>query len=299
MLFKMRQMEVFRAVIIGGSITNAAKLLNISQPAVSRMIGHIEDNLKVELFKRGKGRLVPTTEALLLLEQVETVHGAALKANEFIANISREMTGVLRIGVSACLSPLVAQNLIAPFTQKYPRMTIDFFTMLLADMPVALLSDRIDLAISLMPLETANISSEVIAQRNMVLLVPDTHPLAHRKTVTIAEIATHPLIVHSDEMALGRMVTAVFHNAGVDYEKRCIIHHSRDACDLVAAGAGIAIIDPYTAASHRSEGLTTIAIANEIVMRPSINHVRFREPRSEVAHVMGLGARLLSNPLHN
>lgn len=297
MQFKMRQMEVFRAVIIGGSLTNAARLLNISQPAVSRMIAHIEDSLDVELFQRAKGRLIPTTEALLLLDEVEKVHSAAIQANEFVENLAREMSGVLRVGVSACLSPLVAESLIPSFMQTYPRITIDFFTMLLADMPVALLSDRIDLAVSVMPLENANIRTTEIAARRMVLLVPGDHELADRTSVTLAEIAAHPLIVHSEDMALGRMVATAFGDGGIDYETRCIIHHSRDACDLVAAGAGAAIIDPFTATIARSRGLSTISIAEDIVTRPSINHVLLREPRSEVAYLMDHGARRLADAI--
>lgn len=297
MQFKLRQMEVFRAVIIGGSLTNAAKLLNISQPAVSRMIAHIEDNLKVELFKRGKGRLVPTTEALLLLEQVEKVHNAAMQANSFIENLAQEMSGVLRIGVSACLSTIVARTLIPQFMRTYPRITIDFFSMLLSDMPVALLSDRIDLAVSVMPLEHANIATTELAARAMVLLVPEGHELAGRQSVTLAEVAAHPLILHSEDMAFGRMVAKALRDNNIAYQNRCVIHHSRDACDLVIAGAGAAIVDPYTAASFQSEALTTVTITDKIVTRPSISHVLFREPRSEVAYLMDTGSRLLTEAL--
>ena len=61
---KLRQLEVFRAVVETGTTKGAAHLLNISQPAVSTMIQHTEDQLGIELFDRVRGRLAPTEEAL-------------------------------------------------------------------------------------------------------------------------------------------------------------------------------------------------------------------------------------------
>ena len=69
MRFKLRQMEVFRAVMLTGSMNGAAKLLFVSQPAVSRLIAHAEQSLGLQLFARDKGKLTPTPEAQRLFEK--------------------------------------------------------------------------------------------------------------------------------------------------------------------------------------------------------------------------------------
>ena len=61
-----RQLEVFTAMMKAGTVTAAAQMLNISQPALSQILIHTEDNLGFLLFNREKGRLFPTPEALEL-----------------------------------------------------------------------------------------------------------------------------------------------------------------------------------------------------------------------------------------
>ena len=60
-----RQLEAFRAIMVARSTIGAAELLNLSQPAVSRLLSQLEASLKLTLFDRSSGRLVPTPEALL------------------------------------------------------------------------------------------------------------------------------------------------------------------------------------------------------------------------------------------
>ena len=66
-----RQLEVFRAVMRSGTVTGAAKALNVSQPALSQIILHTEDELGFRLFERVKGRLVPTPEAEELFPEAD------------------------------------------------------------------------------------------------------------------------------------------------------------------------------------------------------------------------------------
>src|SRR5690349_6640425 len=82
LVFKLRHMEVFRAVMLTGSISAAAKMLYVSQPAVSKLIQYIEGRLAYRLFERINNRLVPTHEAQILYREVERVYQAALEVNE-------------------------------------------------------------------------------------------------------------------------------------------------------------------------------------------------------------------------
>src|SRR5690606_38915260 len=69
-----RQIEAFRAVMLSGSVVGAAKLLNVTQPGVSRTIGHLELHLGYELFERRGRRIFPTPEAEALYREVERLY---------------------------------------------------------------------------------------------------------------------------------------------------------------------------------------------------------------------------------
>jgi DNA-binding transcriptional LysR family regulator len=69
MKFRLRQMEVFRSVMLTRTITGAAKMLFISQPAVSRLISQTEESLGYKLFSRVKGKLVPVLVVVVVVQQ--------------------------------------------------------------------------------------------------------------------------------------------------------------------------------------------------------------------------------------
>src|SRR3954451_5356982 len=71
----LRQIEVFHAVYVSGSVTAAARALHVSQPSVSKTLRHTEDGLGFALFRRLKGRLLPTEEARVLFREVDEVYG--------------------------------------------------------------------------------------------------------------------------------------------------------------------------------------------------------------------------------
>nr|MBP7568005.1 LysR family transcriptional regulator [Burkholderiaceae bacterium] len=70
-LLNLRQIEVFRAVMEAGSFTGAAQMLHVSQPAISRLVRHLELRLGVNLFDRLHGKLLPTPEARTLHAEVQ------------------------------------------------------------------------------------------------------------------------------------------------------------------------------------------------------------------------------------
>ena len=82
MRFKLRQMEVFRAVMLGPARSiRRRRCFMCLQPAVSKLVAHTETTLGLRLFERAKGRLVPTAEAQALFREVEQVYQAALRVD--------------------------------------------------------------------------------------------------------------------------------------------------------------------------------------------------------------------------
>ena len=83
--------------MLTGSINAASKLLFVSQPAVSRLVSHIESSLGLRLFERSKGRLFPTAEAHALFREVEQVYQAAMRIDELAHALALEPSSLLRV----------------------------------------------------------------------------------------------------------------------------------------------------------------------------------------------------------
>ena len=87
---RFRQIEVFHAIYVSGSITGASRVLHVSQPSVSKTLQHTETQLGFALFRRLKGRLVPTEEANLLFREVDDVYQRVGSLKVTVKNIDRK-----------------------------------------------------------------------------------------------------------------------------------------------------------------------------------------------------------------
>ena len=105
-MLKHRQVEAFRAVIISGSMSTAADILGITQPAVSRLIRDLEYETRLDLFERSGGRLVATGDAMALYREVDR----SFVGLERIAGLARDLRerrgGSLRVAALPVLTSM-------------------------------------------------------------------------------------------------------------------------------------------------------------------------------------------------
>ncbi|WPB58749.1 LysR family transcriptional regulator [Xylophilus sp. GOD-11R] len=270
MKFRLRQMEVFRAVMLTGSISGASKLLFTSQPAISRIVSHTEQTLGLSLFSRIKGKLVPTPEGEALFREVDEFYKQALRVDDFARGLAAGPSGTLNIASSPCLSRSLVPRVVTRFVQRYPNIRVNLRTTLLAGMAQEVLSNTVDLAVSVLPLEHPNLRMEPFTEGRMVCVVPRGHELAQMASVAIGDLARFTLIAHHPSIAFGQMVTAAFRQAGVPLVSRVDIHETDVACALVRAGAGIAMVDQFTVEGMAWNDLLVLPLADEIRLVPSI-----------------------------
>ncbi|HMO49314.1 MAG TPA: LysR family transcriptional regulator [Rubrivivax sp.] len=275
MKFRLRQMEVFRAVMLTGSINGASKMLFISQPAVSRIVSHTEQTLGFQLFNRTKGRLVPTPEGEALFREVDDFYQHALRVNDFATDLSHGPSGMLNLSSSPCLSYRMVPMAIARFVERYPRIRVNYHTTLLHGMAAEILSNKVDLVVSVLPLEHPHLKVETFSRGRMVCVVPDRHELALKDVVGLRDLVPYPLITHHPSIQFGRMVASAFEAAGLEIAPRIHVLQTEIACSLVRAGTGCAIVDEYSAAGGPWIGLQVRPLAEEIPLAPSIARTVF------------------------
>ena len=268
-------MEVFRAVMLTGSINGASKMLFISQPAVSRIISHTEQGLGYPLFNRTKGKLVPTPEGEALFREVDEFYQHAMRVSDFAADLAQGPTGTLNISSSPCLSYKVVPRAIARFVERYPRIRVNYHTSLMHTMAAEVLSNKVDLVVSVMPLEHPHMRVQTFARGRMVCVLPEGHDLAALESIAIKDLATAPLITHHPSIQFGKVIESAFTAAGFEISPRIHVMQTEIACSLVRAVAGVAIVDEYTAAGGPWTGIVVRPLADEIPLAPSIARTVF------------------------
>ena len=119
-----RQIEAFRAVMLTGAMTTAAEMIQVSQPAVSRLVRDLEQQLGLTLFRRRGNLVVPTHEATALLAEVERSFVGLAQISAFADDLRRGRTGSLRVAALPTMAAGFAPRFIAEFCRGLPGLKV-------------------------------------------------------------------------------------------------------------------------------------------------------------------------------
>ncbi len=261
---RLRQIEVFHAVYANGSISAAARGLNVSQPAVSKVLRHTESQLGISLFNLVRGRLVPTDEAHALFREVDEVFSRISSLQVTANNLRNTGTGHLRIGVAPSLGLEVAPRAIAAFRTKFPNVTFDVKTLHHNDTSRALYERECDLSIGYDPPEHPRLKLEKLSAARLYLICqPGMFP-SGKTTLKMSELNGLDMISVNGSGPIGDLVEATLEKVQVDVRKIISVSTYYIAAALVRFGSGIAIVDQFTARSMVSDGLEALSISPEM-----------------------------------
>lgn len=282
MSLNLRQIEVFRAVMITGSISGASQLLFVSQPAVSRLLSHTEMRVGFALFERIKGRLYATPEARKLFREVELVYAGVQRVNQLAHDLSDHREGILNIVSSPSVGQMLIPQAIASFRHSNPQVKITFQFMGYAPLIGRILNQQADLGITILPTEHPNLEMSPLGSGRLVCICPYNHPLSRRATLSVADLLPFPLISYDRDTPFGGLVASLFQSAGETVRAPMEVGSPQNACALVQAGAGIALVDEFSVRSWPAGLLVVRPVQQAPVLHANLVHLRF-EPLSQLA----------------
>ncbi|MBP6019149.1 MAG: LysR family transcriptional regulator [Burkholderiaceae bacterium] len=243
MLLNLRQIEVFRAIMLTGSITKAAQLLHVSQPAISRLLSYTESRIGLKLFERIKGRLYPTPEAQRLFLEVEQVHHGVQRVNEVANDLIEKRQGSLHIAVSPSLGQTLIPMAVTRFRAVFPDVKVHVRTLISTDLVQALVTRQAEVGVAIVPLTHPSLHAEAIYENRLVAVLPISHPLADQEELDVSDLEGMALIGYGAETPYGQMVKQLFGNRPGLPRIAVEVRLTHIACAMVQAGAGIAIVD--------------------------------------------------------
>ncbi|PZP96180.1 MAG: LysR family transcriptional regulator [Variovorax paradoxus] len=251
----LRQIEVFRAVMTTGSTTNAAKLLHVSQPGVSRLIRHLEIRLGVALFERRNGRLVPTPEARTLQGAIDQVYRGVQHVQNVSAHLRFGDHETLRVLSSANTGLQLVPRATAALLAEFAHSKVFFESLPTREIVQLLVAEEADVAISSAPLDHPVLQVREIGHWTLLCALPRGHALATAPVLDLDLALRERLIVYSPEAPQSRAIDAWIEQRGIARQVAVEVRSGYAACAMAASGAGIAFVDDLSARAHRAEGL--------------------------------------------
>jgi DNA-binding transcriptional LysR family regulator len=245
---RLRHIEVFHAIMQVGSISGAAQVLHISQPAVTKVLQHCEMQLGLKLFERVKGKLYPTPEAQKLFAEVDRVNRDLQSVRRLASSLRDGTTETVKLVATPTVAITLVPGAMTAWRKKYPNTRCQLATQHTREIVSALLVGEADFALSLQDPRHPGIRSESVAQGPMTAIAPvGTWPAALADTpLPIAELPTRLIALPEDD-PLGSRVLDACALLGHDVDAHTVVQTYHLARSLVECGAGVAVIDPFSA----------------------------------------------------
>ena len=281
----LRQLEVFRAVVETGTTKGAAHLLNISQPAVSTLIQHTEDQLGFELFERVRGRLIPTEEALCLFTESSPIFLLFDSIQRKVEDLRQGQHGSLRIAATPSLGNTVLPQAIHVFTAKRPnvRISVDIRDRETVFHHVA--RSVAELGMVLQFRDHPNLTGVPLHLGQMTCVMRRDHPLANNDIVRISDLRGIKIVRLERSTVLGDLIDRAAASLGEPLNWSIETRYCATACALVEKGEGIAIVDEYSTRNVLSPNILVRPILPTIPITAFIVYTSDR-PLSKLAKLM-------------
>lgn len=241
-----RQLAAFRMVMRHGSITEAARALGVSQPAVSRLIADLEASVGFPLLHRPGGKAVPTREAHEFFQEVERMFYGLDRLSLVAEDIRTLNRAFCRVASMPMVSFEIVPQTMKGILKRHKGFDINHDVHTSPRILDLLASRQIDLGIAQTDPGREDVEVIVAYRTNCVCVMAPDHRLATRRKITPTDLADEPMVALNFRTVTYSYLMRCFADAAVAPKIVAETQPSYSACSLAALGVGIAVVDPIT-----------------------------------------------------
>lgn len=243
----LRQVEAFKAVIEQGTVSRAAEVLFVSQPAVSKLLAHLEDETGLVLFERVRGKLAPTQQGMRLYGEIDRIFAGVRQVEQAVESIRRDERRQLTVGVLPALSVSYIRRVTMDFLKHHPdvRVSIQIAgSMYLAE---SLIARKIDVGLVSGLVDNPYIDREPLMEHSLVCALPPAHPLCKKKLIRLKDLEDVPFVTFSTKSQTRQLVDTLFNSHGIRLNVVLEADYAPTVCEFISSGLGVSLIHPLFA----------------------------------------------------
>lgn len=239
-------LQVFREVMLSGSVTKAAKNLGRTQPAISAAISNLEQEIGYELFERKNSRMQAVPEAQFLLGESEEI----LRRMSSLERSMRQGGGLdteqIRVACMPIISEFFMPRFIAKFAREYPTASFVMQSTPSSTLYEQLSIEQFDVGLAELGWDSDLVDADPI-ELDCVCALPANDPLAHKKFVTPADLDGKPCATLLPEHFIPRTLRQSFDEAGAYLNVRFELQNAAAQYPLISRGLAFGVLSPLSA----------------------------------------------------
>lgn len=262
---ELHQLRYFVAVADERHFTRAARELSVAQPSVSKQVRLLEEELGTPLFHRMRGNVTLTPAGEALLPWARRVMADLDAATDEVHELAGLRRGRMSVGATPSLTTAILPGALARFRAAYPGIDVKLHEAGSQDLVRDLLAGLLDLALVILPVRHPSLVTTPLLKEELVVAVSAEHPLASRKSITIADLREVPLVMFREGYDLRATTLAACSGAG--FRPRFAVEGGEmdGVLRLTEAGLGVAIVPSMVVA--RGGPLKAVRISKPALTR--------------------------------
>ena len=258
-----RSLQYFIAVVEAGTISGAAKKLNISQPPLSQQIKLLESELGVVLMKRGPRNIVLTDAGKTLYKRALSIVDFINVTHLEISNYNNGLQGVLRIGTASSCGPILLDIIEDAFRKTYPNITYQIFEKNTFELMELLENNIIEIAFARTPFpEGTSINSLILTKESIIATGTELFLTNEEDLISFQQLVDKPLIVYRRWEPI---ISGYFKKHNINPQYYCINDDARTSISWARSGMGIALVPSSVSNYFRDERLICKMINDEFL----------------------------------
>ncbi|POZ61989.1 LysR family transcriptional regulator [Chromobacterium alticapitis] len=257
----LKNLRYFVSVAQHGGFLRASRRIHVTQPALSKAVQQLEEELGTLLLVRSKpgvpSRLTPSGELVFHHAKALLERSAQMQAD--VSLLNSLAAGTLRLGLPPLGSTDQVAATLTEFHRRFPQVELQLLEQGGLELEEAVRKGEVELAISLRP-DGADLAWHPICEEPLVVTLPPRHPLTHRHKLTLADLAEQPWVRLLGASILNRRIEQCC--PGLDISRRQVAQSGNLAfcLSLVAAGAGVMVLPRLLAQHHIPPGVETVPL---------------------------------------
>jgi DNA-binding transcriptional LysR family regulator len=293
---KLRHIEIFHAVYVNGSVSAAARALNVSQPSVSKTLRHAESLLGFPLFQRTKGRLIPTEDAHSLFGEVSEIQDRVFALREAGRNLKRGAGAMLRLSALPSLALSVVPTAVSQFLRANDNVKFDLQTVHHDDLIRKLYEREAEVAIAYEVPPGAPVGHRPLGTGELYLLyreqdLPDAPP-----RLALESLRGQRFISVAASGPIGQLFTQEVQRLDLELDEVVSARTFYIAAALVREGVGVTVVDSFTARASLGGGLSARPLEPAILFDVHAMYLLNRPPSAVATNFLKTLARVIGAP---
>ncbi|MDB5899531.1 MAG: transcriptional regulator, LysR family [Ramlibacter sp.] len=263
-MLEIRQLRYFQAVAEELHFGRAAARVAIAQPALSRQIQQLEEELGTPLLRRTQRKVELLPAGALLLERTRMILHELERAAADTRRTGAGELGRLTVGFIHSSTYGLLPSIVGRFRELYPRIELELQELPITGQHAALLRGSIDVGLLRVQSAPAELEILPVMEDPLLLALPTLHPLAGRQKLRLKSVAGDPFVMFGkgDSALFHGRILALCQRAGFEPQVAQYATQIHTVVGLVGAGLGVAVV-PATARNLRPENVRFVRLADE------------------------------------